>query len=329
VVGLVLHESLHLTGQSWTGGTFARGAHFPDDARLRYLRRRIIEELRQAAQTNDAGGVAFWLRELREKHGRDQKRLLKLDAVEGTAEYVEAIGSSIASQGCDAGERVILEAAFARIDAKWRDTSAQSVTTFPEVEAYVIGAYAGLLLRRAGRPGWQETVENGQPMLDLLVAQVAAQARAEDPELQTRIREEVKRRNDLIKPRLEELLASLRSPAHAVVSLPAARLGNLSPRYGFVTYDAGEANDVLVLLGARGRAYPDDLFATLEFSGQDILLSSRTPCGTYRQAVFAVPGASAREVGHGVKIVDEHVVGQTGTAMKRTDKRVAWLCVSP
>ena len=330
VIGLVLHEAFHLSGQSWrVDFGFARGLHFPDNARFRYLRRRIIDDLREAVRSEDFGGIAFWLNEIREKHGLDQKRLLQLDAVEGTAEYVLAIGSSIASQGCDENERVILEGAFARMDAKWRDQSAYSVTAFPDVEAYVIGAYSGLLLRRAGYPGWEKAVEKGQPMLHLLVQQVAAKARAEDPELDARIQQEVELRNDFIEPKLDALRASLRSSQHTVVSVPRARLGSLVPLYGYVTYEAESADDVLIALGARVQAYLDDFFGSLELRGKDVLLSNHTPCGSYRQAVFTVAKGSTTEIGGGVKIVDANVFAEIGTTIKRTDGKVPWLCVPP
>jgi len=331
VVELVLHEAFHLTGQSRFGFsalTFTRGPHFPDNADLRYLRRRIIDGLRKTAQgDNRIGEIAFWVNQVRDKYGAGLNRLATLDAAEGSAEYVRFVGSSITTLGCEAAENVILSKALERLDSKWRDFSAQSVKSFPESESYVIGAYSGLLLRKSGRTGWERATENGQSMLDQLVMNVGPESRPEDPELQVQVNREVTARNEFMKSRLDALRTSLQSPERIAVSIPRARLGVLYPQYGYVTYEGESGKEILVALGARVPTTFSLDFGTIELREQIVQIVSQTPCGAYRQAVFSVSkDAISEPVDGNVRIATAGIVAELLGVSKRAHEGLQWLC---
>ena len=140
VVRIALHEAFHYPGQKgfaldWS--STRRGASYPEDVTVRYLRHEVMRSLRRAVEGAELGPVAFWANEARARPGIPDPHWI--DRIEGSAEYVEQFALAIASKGCAANEQVLAATALAHANRKVAFKLDSLPAVSADTEAIVIG----------------------------------------------------------------------------------------------------------------------------------------------------------------------------------------------
>jgi hypothetical protein len=332
IVEMAMHEGFHYTGQAGFGRwSKSRGAYYPEDTTARYLRHEIMRSLKRAAEGGPLGPVAHWAGEFRARQGGRDPRAV--DRIEGTAEYVGIVGLSIGSNGCSADELTLHSAALKYADRKLGARFTSLLRPDEDGEATVIGLYAGLVLRKSGRTGWQESVEKGATLLEVLLENVTPVSMPRDRDLFARLEAVITSQNDAYKPRIDALTKSLQSPLYVVVAFPAVRMGSVwvppPPKGGTLTYEAGNetvrvslGGHVSPLLGAQG--------GSLVLKGVDTRDASRTPCGPEPQIIFPVKRDGVTQLNSDrANMADEGVIGTNVRVLRRDRDGIPWFCVRP
>ena len=331
VIEITVHEGFHLTGQ----GGFLRPERtpvrsvqrYPEEAFARYIRHEIMISLSRASAGEPLDAVAYWANELVAKRGSGTLRLI--DRIEGSAEYVAALGIAIAEHGCTADDSTLAARALAHASLKWHRWLTDPIRPNEVTEAVVIGLYAGLLLQNSQRGGWQKTVQNGQSLLDLAIEGVTPVPQEINNELLGRIEAIVAARNAETRSHVDALNESLRSPHHVVMSIPAVRIGPAVGPQGIFSYVGDQGKNVEIIPKIRAAPLLGSQGGTLALRDTDVRFEADTPCGSARQLVFPVKRESVtRRSDDRVDVAEQGIEGKDIKVVNRDREGVHWLCVA-
>lgn len=204
---LLAHESFHNADQNpnnpvhqHTGA--CKWAHLDaersfagDKEAIKSIRQHIMLNLKKAleaepgseARTSALAQVKAWSNKLKSDFPEANKKLLGIDRVEGSAEYVGMMSNIYGKLGCEASASAVRKEV-----AKYMNDRYMPIPQEVDQQAYFLGATAGLLLDEGGKtPDWkkQVTADRRSP-LDLLLAEKSMQnlptvAPTPDPSLTT------------------------------------------------------------------------------------------------------------------------------------------------
>lgn len=161
-VSLAFHEGFHYLFQMkepWVA-QFTSADRKPDLDHINavYLRQMLIRSLKAELLAGQGfGRSAFWFQKWNALGEAPETKLS--DILEGTANYVEIIGSIIADQGCQISEQKLLQIAVSNLDSLvgvpmyagvMRELFNEYVKTGYQVEGYEIGLLSLLSMRLHG-----------------------------------------------------------------------------------------------------------------------------------------------------------------------------------
>lgn len=206
-INILLHESFHLFAEeSWTRTWGDRSNEYPLRWQPRYLRAKLMQSLEKAllesegmVEDEDLAAASYWYEQYLSDHSDEAVRIAQTDRSEGGAQYAEHWMTAIVELGCEASEADLLARAQKHMYSTAYRTSAES-------ESYVLGAFAGTLLRQRGPEGWEARVEEGETFQGVLLEGIAPEPQPEDEELRQQIQGDFQTRNEELEGRIGETL---------------------------------------------------------------------------------------------------------------------------
>jgi hypothetical protein len=269
LVNVAIHETFHRIGQDKMPGTGTRGDRYPEDWEARYLRFELVRSLGEALGGSQRAlrRAAYWRGELLAKHSADVASTKSLDLHEGTAQFVGALGSSLAMCGCEVSDGKLLAHVRKRRDMLHQDIGAPIF--FKDGESYTVGLLAGLCLMKRRVPEWQSQAAAGQDPMATLLQDVKPKAVKPDARIAEQYRQFYERQNKETGAVVESFKERIRSGSWWVVCVSGRAMQGSFGTRGFVNFEMNG----LQSLAARG---VDAVFAgpamhgRLELHGQDI-----------------------------------------------------------
>lgn len=327
---LIFHEGFHfLSDQAdWNVGDGSRRAAYPEPWEPRYLRAQLQRSLRAEVLEEGAGlgAAAYWQDRLLTEHGAEMTASRRFDCIEGSAEYVSMMMSALAELGCDAGDDDLLELAIDHLD----DGIFFSEGSFhPGSEFYNLGVVAGLVLRRAGLPGWELNVENGQAPVTQAVAGIEPVSQEDDAALQAEVEAAVEERNNTVGAEIEPLLEAMVDPDYTRIPLLYNWISGSFSVGGFY-YLADDPDERQVLLSFSAMMLTSSK-VTIEIDGMTSFDQIDTPCvasggGTIVVLVptedLSVVGGTATSTNPKFDFMD------LGVEPKTDGDNLPWLCLT-
>ena len=325
---LTFHEGFHfLSSQDdWNVGSGSRDAAYPEPWEPRYLRAQLQRSLRAEVLEEGAGlgAAAYWQDRLLTEHSAEMAASRPYDCTEGSAEYVSIMMSALADLGCDAGDEELLELAIAHLDdgvffSEWRFS--------PGREFYNLGVVAGLVLRRAGLPGWELKVENGQDPVAQAVEGVEPVVQEDDATLLAEVEAAVEKRNENVGAEIEPLLEAMVDPEHTRIPVLKDWIAGSFGVGGFYYLaDDPEKREVMLTFSAMMLTSSD---VTIEIDGLTSFDQIDTPCvasggGTI---VVVIPTADLSVVGGSATSMNPKIdFMDLGVEPTMDGDNLPWLC---
>lgn len=152
---------------------------YPFPLEPRYVRAELIEALKRALHDSEPlSAAAYWWERYLMTSMQEALAYSTIDRVEGSASYAEYIMTAIADIGCEAAEADLMSHVV---------RSEPAPVPHPTSESYVLGYYAGMLLRQQSQPGWQRRVEVGETPVGVLLDDVEAMPQEENAQLKDEV----------------------------------------------------------------------------------------------------------------------------------------------
>lgn len=325
---LSFHEGFHfLSDQNdWTAGNGSRSAPYPEPWEPRYLRSQLQRALYEEVKSEGAGlaAAAYWHGRLLAEHTAEMNTIRSYDCTEGSAEYVSLMMSAIAELGCDATDPELLALAASHLP----DGMFISEGRFDGGrEFYDLGVLAGLILRRAGAPGWELKVEDGEAPVDQAVLGVAPAAQPDDGDVQAEAQAAVAARNSLVGAEIEPMLANMKDPAYTRIVVSFNWIAGAFGVKGFYYLaEDPQLSDVMLQFSAT-MAPPSD--TGIEITDFTVLTGIITPCAlaSGQAIVLAVPTADLELVGGNASIASPKLSFDALAVEATLDgDNLPWLC---
>ena len=288
-----IHEGFHAVGQnSFQKKNVPRGDNYPEDWRPRYLRRKLLQSLKNFLLTGKQEQLhasAFWYQRWTQQFPDDVNRVRGIDILEGTAEFVGKVGAYLAFAGCEATNASLLEFTKNNIGNPALGLDTLSV----DDESYDLGFVSGMLLLQRDVPNWQAQVEQGRDMKTILFDGVAPTPQTEDEELAQKVKTVYDKRNSANGVGIEHFISDLNSDNFYVLSLPR--------RFLLGSYTAGsfvnsKINNTSVQIVENFTGQFKGTSGSIDVTGQDVgflgLAGGSTPTVTIEAGdyvFFAVP----------------------------------------
>lgn len=228
LIGLGIHEGFHKFGQvGWPSlqlGVDDRFTPYPQNYMPRYLRYAISRLLLDYLDTGDrvrlseARGV--WDSYRREFKG-ESEAIAFTDIEEGTARFVEVMGTALGTLGCAADDAAL----YTRFRAYLLKTEGGSLgISDPAREAYLIGALASLALHNdVAHKGWEKRTAAGDTPLAILLENVSPKAAPEFSDMLMTAKSTIETWNEETKPRVEIFKESALSDKYYAFAVPNDR----------------------------------------------------------------------------------------------------------
>jgi len=291
-ISLAIHEGFHNVGQdgfheselmsSW-------GNTYPAAWEPRYMRQQIIAALSRVLFSSDAealGAARYWYDRMLKCYPEEVRTSGPVDIVEGTAEYVETVGTALGVIGCESTEAELITKAKQICQQQVCEGSKGEFHT--ESEPYRIGALAGLLLRQRDMPQWQELVARGTTPLDLLLKDVQPLPQQDDQELLDKVKKYYEEENRRMGRIIETFFRQMESPEYYILAIPVGWAAGSFSTDGFVRVTRKDKQRLLVL-GMSVALESPDRSASGEISGLTMLeISTESPRGAEPLLVFPI-----------------------------------------
>ena len=181
---LGVHEFFHIQEQGGWPGKYGseqpyyqnRGTTYPIDARPRYYRRMLFDNLEGYFASNNEEYLKkakYWFDRWAGEY--PDEIILSTDTREGTAYYVETMAWALADLGCTATEEQLKNHVLAQVRNMFGDSVSGHILALDR-EGYDIGGLSSLILRfnNTDLPDWNQKMAEGDSPLEVLFAGVAS-----------------------------------------------------------------------------------------------------------------------------------------------------------
>ncbi|MDC0716368.1 hypothetical protein [Nannocystis bainbridge] len=326
---LMFHEGFHFLADQddWKTGMGSRSAPYPEPWEPRYLRRQLVQALRAeiVAEGDGLAAAAHWHARLQAEHAAEMKAIRSYDCTEGSAEYVSLIMSAIAELGCESDDAEVLALARSHLpDGLFVSDGSRFAS---DLEPYELGVVAGLLLRRAGAPGWELAVEKGEAPADQLLAHVKPAPQADEPAVQAAAQTTVAQRNAAVATEIEPMLARMQDPAYTRVAVRFDWIAGSFGVGGFYYLAADPQQSEVMLNFSAVLNTPSKVMIAV--TDQTALAGVKTPCGfpDGYAIVLTVPTAALTIAGE-LATASDGELNFAGLAVEATNNgdMLPWLC---
>ncbi|MER2490599.1 hypothetical protein [Catenovulum sediminis] len=218
-VHLLFHELFHYFAQeNWLIDSHERGDVYPLHWQPRYLRTKLIYALQEAlSNKSDLSEAKYWYRRYLQEHPEEAVVTNVFDNIEGTAEYAGYVMLALAEYGCNISEEQLIKNINDNIIAF-------DYTLTSNLESYRLGLLSGLLLRERSNENWQVQVENGVPLVGILLKNIPEKYVSYDTELANKISEDVAYENGLLHMKFSPAINTFKNPEYYRLSLSAESL---------------------------------------------------------------------------------------------------------
>ena len=288
LIGLGIHEAFHKFGQvGWLSlqlGVDDRFTPYPQNYRARYLRYAISRLLLGYLDTGDRARLSevrgVWDRYRREFKGESESIALT-DIEEGTARFVEVMGTALGALGCAADDATL----YARFRAYLLKTEGGFLhISFPSGESYLIGALASLALHNdMAHKGWEKRTAVGDTPLAILLENVSPKAAPEFSDMLMTAKSTIETWNEETKPRVEIFKESAISDEYYAFAIPEnRRMGsyNATGQIKDVATGWQLVTDINVSFSARQST------ALIKLNGLTIRTDGNSLCSANKQNMF-------------------------------------------
>ncbi len=325
---LTFHEGFHFLSDQddWSTGNGSRSAPYPEPWEPRYLRTQLQRALHEEVKSEGAGlaAAAYWHGRLLTEHTAEMTKIRGYDCTEGSAEYVSMMMSAIAELGCDAADPELLALAASHLsDGTFLSEGGFDVGREP----YDLGVLAGLILRRAGVPGWELKVEDGEAPVDQAIIGVAPAVQPDDGDVQAAAQAAVAARNATVGAEIEPMLANMKDPAYTRIAVSYNWIAGSFGVGGFYYLAEDPALSEVLLTFSATMEPPSD--TVIEISDFTALTAIPTPCALPdgQAIVLAVPTADLAVVGESATITSPKL-SFSALAVEATQDadNLPWLC---
>jgi len=176
---LALHEGFHFWQQGeWKSNKISRrGVEYPVDWKRRYYRYELIRFLRQIFITKsykdiDLAQPAYWFHKFRQEFPMQMELWNDVDIMEGSARYVDVIGTAVSHLGCQvSGEKLLKYVRWNLLQHEPFDINKIMPLIFGGA-SYQLGLVAGLVMEDNLMIDWQQKVKTGTPPANLLLQNI-------------------------------------------------------------------------------------------------------------------------------------------------------------
>jgi len=253
-ISLGIHEAFHDfqdSAFSPTQTASSPGVPYPANWQPHYLRQQMITSLSRALFSSDAdalGAARYWRDQLVKRFPEEARLRDALDTIEGTAEYVENIGTALGTMGCDVTESELIDRAK-ELYSKQQEGLARDAGFQLDLasESYQVGFLTGLLLRQRNVPSWQEQVSRGTTPSELLLRDVQPIAQDDDAKLIAKTRKSFELENRKLGELIEPFFQRMQSRDCYVLSIPFDWVPGSFSEEGFPRMTGRAATIVTVL----------------------------------------------------------------------------------
>lgn len=325
---LTFHEGFHFLSDQddWSTGSGSRTVPYPEPWEPRYLREQVHRALlgQILDGSADYGAAAHWWNRLQVEHTAEMNTARSYDCTEGSAEYASLMMSALAELGCAAADADLLALAIAHLpDGQFLSQGAFDAGR----EFYDLGVLGGLLLRRDGAPGWEIAVEDGDPPVDQLLADVTAAPQPDDPDVQAEAQAVVAARNETVGMEIEPMLAAMADPMFTRVVTTMNWVEGSFGVGGFYYLVEEPGQPEVFLRFSATMAPPGD--ATIEIAQLTSLVGITTPCQLSggSAVVLAIPTADIEVAGDVATATSPKLMFSGLGVVETTDMNgLPWLC---
>lgn len=303
-----VHEGFHYIGQSgWSykqGG--ARTTLLPLEDRPRLYRRLMYRRLKEhvvsgKADTPSLRKAAFWFQKWKTEFPHEVNSAT--DGYEGTAEYTETLAHLVSLNGCQLSESELQQKLieFLRTSGE----ADERLNTALDSEGYSMGSMGAYALRFNQKRGdWQARVKTSETPLEILFANVSAEADAEDLALAQEYRKEFSTYSQQYESFIAADLALVKS-ADAIFVVPPPQSNEGSKGYYGFYSDRSLPNVIFGPFTSPVRFQGGDWVLDVDAKKNDVKLAGRSvPCGGH---TFIMSSSSV--------VIDEGVLKATGAGM--------------